>query len=495
MATTQYIGARYVPRHMGEWDVNTQYGALDVVLYTDGNSYTAKCYPPKGTVPTNDKYWSLSAQFNQQLAALLNDIERLEKYEGGYINFKTFGGSPDNDDNSPMLATAITQCASAGKGLFIDSGEYLFKSQIVFPIGFKVVGVEKPVGGNYGTILKKDFSGDFVVLKEYAEIGNICIDGGDNNGAAVVLGSRSFINNACIQNSEYGLICGVYNCNLSRVYRTSIVYCDYAMYFENTNETNAVSMSFHDIDIRECGQALYMNQPNNKFYNFSAQGITGEQAAITFGENGNGNIFCGYYLESGNGKTVEVDFSNSKYNKFTGGPTKQYENAFANNDGTNTVEVVTLQNDDVSYTFANKMLKSLVIPTRFGAGGPGGGVQFINGDENELCLKPFGTSATQKIIMENVAFDTDTFAVGAFKSPKGGILSHTFDSFPNNSTQTYTASYVDINDPFILTSRYAGVLITAQPSGDHWDMAFSNVSGKDLSGVAIPFSWFSFKTI
>ena len=83
MATTQYIGARYVPRHMGEWDINTQYGALDVVLYTDGNSYTAKCYPPKGTPPTNAQYWALSGQFNQQLADV--DAKATGKISKEYI--------------------------------------------------------------------------------------------------------------------------------------------------------------------------------------------------------------------------------------------------------------------------------------------------------------------------------------------------------------------------------------------------------------------------
>lgn len=74
--TRQYVGARYVPRHMGEWSADTQYSAMDVVLYTDGNSYTAKCYPPKGTDPTDTKYWALSAQFNQQLANVKTTVDQ-----------------------------------------------------------------------------------------------------------------------------------------------------------------------------------------------------------------------------------------------------------------------------------------------------------------------------------------------------------------------------------------------------------------------------------
>lgn len=109
MATTQYVGARYVPRHMGEWDANTQYGALDVVLYTDGNSYTAKCFPPKGTPPTIDQYWALSAQFNQQLANINEKINNTAK-------------QIESTDNFPEVFTQIgdyyytKQFAQTGKG-------------------------------------------------------------------------------------------------------------------------------------------------------------------------------------------------------------------------------------------------------------------------------------------------------------------------------------------------------------------------------------------
>ena len=98
MATTQYIGARYVPRHMGEWNINTQYGALDVVLYTDGNSYTAKCFPPKGTPPTNDQYWALSAQFNQQLAALDDQVKKIPNKGYYFASMNEIPNTLENGD-------------------------------------------------------------------------------------------------------------------------------------------------------------------------------------------------------------------------------------------------------------------------------------------------------------------------------------------------------------------------------------------------------------
>lgn len=90
MATTQYIGARYIPIHKGLWNAQTQYSALDVVLYTDGNSYTAKCASPAGTLPTNEQYWSLSSNFSQQFADLSSKVDdfaaKTARYKGYFTN-------------------------------------------------------------------------------------------------------------------------------------------------------------------------------------------------------------------------------------------------------------------------------------------------------------------------------------------------------------------------------------------------------------------------
>ena len=37
----QYVGARYVPKIMGEWDKNIPYEALSIVTYK-GHSFTSK---------------------------------------------------------------------------------------------------------------------------------------------------------------------------------------------------------------------------------------------------------------------------------------------------------------------------------------------------------------------------------------------------------------------------------------------------------------------
>ncbi|WP_206426658.1 hypothetical protein [Clostridium sp. E02] len=48
-------------RPRGEWDPDTKYDLLNLVVY-DGSSYVAHTAPPKGTLPTDTAYWQVSAQ-------------------------------------------------------------------------------------------------------------------------------------------------------------------------------------------------------------------------------------------------------------------------------------------------------------------------------------------------------------------------------------------------------------------------------------------------
>ena len=64
MADTQrkYIGARYVPLIMGEWNSSATYEPLSVVLY-EGNSYTSRTFVPAGIPIDNEVYWALSGNY------------------------------------------------------------------------------------------------------------------------------------------------------------------------------------------------------------------------------------------------------------------------------------------------------------------------------------------------------------------------------------------------------------------------------------------------
>ena len=75
MATRQYIGARYVPKFAGEWNINTAYEPLTIVQDSNGNSYTSKVKVPAGIQLSNTAYWYQSAVFNAQIEQLRNEVQ------------------------------------------------------------------------------------------------------------------------------------------------------------------------------------------------------------------------------------------------------------------------------------------------------------------------------------------------------------------------------------------------------------------------------------
>lgn len=76
MATRQYIGARYVPQVMGEWDKNIGYEALSIVTYLN-TSYTSKKPVPVGIEINNTEYWVSTGNYNAQISELSNKIDNL----------------------------------------------------------------------------------------------------------------------------------------------------------------------------------------------------------------------------------------------------------------------------------------------------------------------------------------------------------------------------------------------------------------------------------
>lgn len=84
MTVREYIGARYVPLFMGEWDSTATYEPLSVVT-NQGNSYTSRQYVPIGIPLTNETYWALTGNFNAQLQNYIEQVnefsERIEDVE------------------------------------------------------------------------------------------------------------------------------------------------------------------------------------------------------------------------------------------------------------------------------------------------------------------------------------------------------------------------------------------------------------------------------
>lgn len=85
MATTQYIGARYVPKFFenssgtAEWTANTQYEPLTIVT-RNGNSYTSKKAVPAsvGAPEDNAAYWVSTGIYNEQVQEYINEVRTFD---------------------------------------------------------------------------------------------------------------------------------------------------------------------------------------------------------------------------------------------------------------------------------------------------------------------------------------------------------------------------------------------------------------------------------
>lgn len=73
----EYIGARYVPKFMGTFDVTQSYEALCVVDNGSGTSYISKIPTPPGTSLTDPTYWALYGASSGAIINLQDQIDAL----------------------------------------------------------------------------------------------------------------------------------------------------------------------------------------------------------------------------------------------------------------------------------------------------------------------------------------------------------------------------------------------------------------------------------
>ena len=87
MTVREYIGARYVPLFMGDWDSSKTYEPLSIVQY-QGNSYTSRQFVPTGIEITDTIYWANTGNYNAQVEAYRQEVlafdNRIDTLEGKF---------------------------------------------------------------------------------------------------------------------------------------------------------------------------------------------------------------------------------------------------------------------------------------------------------------------------------------------------------------------------------------------------------------------------
>lgn len=117
MSVREYVGARYVPIVVGEWDNTKTYEPLMVVIH-EGNSYTSRQYVPVGIEITNESYWTLSANYNAQVEAYRQEVRDILPYD----EIPTEGSTKGATSNGIWKAiTAETTRATAAEKVNADA--------------------------------------------------------------------------------------------------------------------------------------------------------------------------------------------------------------------------------------------------------------------------------------------------------------------------------------------------------------------------------------
>ena len=130
----QYVGARYVPKLMGEWNKTLQYEALSIVTYM-GNSFTSKIPVPPNIEIDNTNYWVNTGNYNAQVEGYRKEVENLgfvtpEKYgakgDGVTDDTKAIQMAIDHVKNGCVLFKKTTYCVS--ETLVISNKNMLFNN-------------------------------------------------------------------------------------------------------------------------------------------------------------------------------------------------------------------------------------------------------------------------------------------------------------------------------------------------------------------------------
>lgn len=104
LSNRQYVGARYVPKVMGEWNKALQYEALSIVTYA-GNSFTSKVPVPANIDISNNTYWVNTGNFNAQVEAYRKDVSQVKSD----LNNEIVNRKNDSKDNILWIGDSYSE--------------------------------------------------------------------------------------------------------------------------------------------------------------------------------------------------------------------------------------------------------------------------------------------------------------------------------------------------------------------------------------------------
>lgn len=119
----QYVGARYVPKIMGEWNKALQYEALSIVTHL-GNSFTSKVPVPANIDITNTDYWVNTGNYNAQVEAYRKEtLEAKELANNTNADLQAFKKTQTSTNNGFTNKIDLTTSALNGLKNVVFNGD------------------------------------------------------------------------------------------------------------------------------------------------------------------------------------------------------------------------------------------------------------------------------------------------------------------------------------------------------------------------------------
>lgn len=274
-----YIGSRYVPIFVGEWDVKKSYEPLSIVTY-QGNSFTSKTFVPVGVDISNGTYWICTANYNAQVEQYRQDVVNLRidygKMANSVNNVKTLGAKGDGvTDDTAAIKAAIREYGEVyfPEGVYIvretieleNAAITLARNAILKAIDdITVVRIRKNgriCGGKveaaiYGTTspVIALYGEDMLGGSENCCVENVFIEGGvTNDGIHLCANPRPFVDGEeCRSWVQFQMFKNLY------IYKTNNAIHLEAKYTDNMKTATWVNANIFDcIDIEWCTRGIF----------------------------------------------------------------------------------------------------------------------------------------------------------------------------------------------------------------------------------------------
>lgn len=158
----QYVGARYVPKIMGEWNKALQYEALSIVTYM-GNSFTSKVPVPTNIDITNEDYWVNTGNYNAQVDGYRQDVNKLSNKIDAlpYVTPSMFGANGTGlIDDTDAILTAIAYANTNRKILVFDK-TFLINKELTINSGTNIV-IEGTIS-NLNTLISSPSNANIII--------------------------------------------------------------------------------------------------------------------------------------------------------------------------------------------------------------------------------------------------------------------------------------------------------------------------------------------